>query len=163
MILCSHIDPPPLYNQYKFRAHLSPPHPNLPCCLYSPIYARVRLCTKLKVTSENSDYGISGSHLGFRSILFGHQKVMRFPGKRHSTDRFLSRGVTKYITVWKSWLQFDYRFFTFSFGMQMLSGIYLFKKLLLLKMCESRESSRDLKSYHSMETFLDRFYYFGQV
>ena len=67
MILCSHIDPPPppLYNQYKFRAHLSPPHPNLPCCLYSPIYARVRLCTKLKVTSENSDYGISGSQIEF--------------------------------------------------------------------------------------------------
>ena len=66
MILCSHIDPPPpLYNQYKFRAHLSPPHLTPTTRLLSLQYARVRLCTKLKVISENSDYGISGSHLEF--------------------------------------------------------------------------------------------------
>ena len=141
MISCSHIDPPPLYNQYKFRAHLSPPHLTPTTRLLSLPYARVRLCTKLKVISENSDYGISsGSHLEFFVPVWS-SKSHEISGKKPLehwrplllpllllwllAGRILAKGVTKHITcVWKSWLQFDYRFFTFSFrGMQMLNAV----------------------------------------
>ena len=61
-------------------------------------------------------------------VLAGHQKVMRFPGKRHSLPLVIRyfcprpafKKVWPYITVWKSWLQFDCRFVSTFAGMQML-------------------------------------------
>ena len=70
---------------------------------------------------------ISSHLVGPCSCLAGHQKVMRFPGKRHLPlviryfcPRPAFKKVWPYITVWKSWLQFDCRFVSTFAGMQML-------------------------------------------
>ena len=71
----------------------------------------VRLCTKLKVISENSDYGISGSHLEFFVPVWS-SKSHEISGKKPLehwrplllptvvimlADRILAKGVTKHI------------------------------------------------------------------